>query len=989
MTFINYFTVLLTILISVTNSAAQVQNETSGSYWNLENGVPENWQGERLELSDKRYKVGLHAVKWLWEKGRDVMIESPQGSQASFEVKKKVSQSLYSDENEGASATEIRVGGFMGWIYNEKPIDDYLQVEFGQHEKPAYQFSFYLNFSGWRACWIRFSEMEVLEHVDQLDYMKFIAPKKHDSGILYFDRITFNGEPIHGRSTPDQQLPFINPPVNQNHWGGQWFWETNFKYDIALESEITKDEIQAINLIETRLYDIVKGTVPHQDENWYYKDNFDDLLIVRNPDGSVSGRPIVSADEYNALLNDVKPLHLAPIFMGLARGYALADDDQSKEMFLDLFDHFVDQGYDYGSATGTQHHVGYQMEGIPESFLLMKEALKKSGRAQKASQILAYWYGTAESRKDISVNELQGVADLWNTKAKGRLISVLLMEDTPEKVRALKALSRFFSNSLQYSSGLVGGITPDRSLFHHGGLYPAYMTGALMGMAPVVYALSNSTFKIDEQATHNMGQSLLLTRMYSNKYDWPIGLSGRQVFAGKMSQRVIDAFGYVAKSGGGKNKVNKELASAYMRLAQPWEKMYGEFQNMGIQPEKDPEGFQVVNYACLGLHRRDDWLVSIKGYSKYVWSGEIYAHDNRWGRYMSYGNLQINNSGDPINGKSSGFVQDGWDWNRFPGTTTIHLPLDKLYCPVSRLMSRSDETFCGSSSLLRVNGIFGMKLHENETLKNFTPDHRARKSVFFFNDCIVALGSNIENSNTDYLTETTLFQLEAEIDNIIHIDGAPHTNLFKIKLDSNEAHKVIDNKGNIYFIPKGQKLTVARQKQFSKHNKSERDTEGVFGVAYLDHGKAPKKQSYEYAIVVNGKSSGNTPNYNVLQKDYHAHIVHDNLTGITGFVLFEPGNIKHNLVRKVSKESLVMCKTKGDSLIVSLCSPSINLSSDASYSNKPSVPVIIELELKGKWHLKDDNSSCKIKSVTSGKTVLQFECVDGKTNEVELIKLNT
>lgn len=982
------FSFVFATIIYLSNTCliiAQVENENVLEYWDLESGFPSNWKGDGLELSNRHYKIGQHAMKWLWKGADEIIIKQPQGLNASFSVKKKISKSLYTEQNKGMSKEELKVGGLMCWIYNEKAIDDYLSVIFGNEQAAAYQFQFYLNYTGWRACWIRFSEMKQLADVEQLDYMKFIAPTQSNTGTLFFDRINFNGKPIHGRSTPDQQLPFINPQVNYNHWGGQWYWETNYTHDIALEPTVTEEQKRAIALIESRMYDIIKGVVPHQDENWYYKDNFSDLGIVRHPDGGVSGRPIVSSDEYKALLNDLKPKHLGPIFLGLAQGYALADDDHSKEMFIDLFDHFIDQGYDYGSSTGTQHHYGYQMEGIPESFLLMKEPLKRSGRLKKASQVLAYWYGNAESRMDISVNELQGVSDLWNTKAKGRLIAVLLMDNAPDKVRELKALSRFLTNSLQYSSGLVGGITPDGSLFHHAGLYPAYMTGSFMGVGPVVYALSHTPFEINEQGRHNLAQSMLLMRMYSNKYDWPIGLSGRQVFAGKISQRVIDAMGYVAKSGEGKHNFNQKLASAYMRLAKPWDKMYHEFQQQEIQPEKNPEGFQVVNYACMGLHRRDDWLVSIKGYSKYIWSGEIYKHDNRWGRYMSYGSIQINNSGDPINGKSSGFDQDGWDWNLFPGTTSINLPLDKLYCPVSKLMSRSDEAFCGSSSLQGSNGIFGMKLHEKETLKNFTPDHRARKSVFCFDDCIIALGSNIENSNVTYPTQTTLFQLEAETDPNFSIDGVTTSGLFNVDLKTNDAHTIIDNKGNHYFIPKGQELTVARQKQFSKHNKSERDTEGVFGIAYLAHGKAPQNANYEYAIIVNGEKSHKLPEYVVLQKDKKAHIVYDKKTGITGFVLFENGKIQHHLIKNINHESLVMLKEEGKNIRMSVCSPSINLATEKTYNNTPSIPIFIDVELKGNWALLEENtlSTTIIKSI-KGKTWVRFECVDGKTIETLL-----
>ena len=33
----------------------------------------------------------------------------------------------------------------------------------------------------------------------------------------------------------------------------------------------------------------------------------------------------------------------------------------------------------------------------------------------------------------------------------------------------------------------------------------------------------------------------------------------------------------------------------------------------------------------------------------------------------------------------SGYVQQGWDWAHFPGTTAIALPIDKLKSPISQV----------------------------------------------------------------------------------------------------------------------------------------------------------------------------------------------------------------------------------------------------------------------------------------------------------------
>lgn len=65
--------------------------------------------------------------------------------------------------------------------------------------------------------------------------------------------------------------------------------------------------------------------------------------------------------------------------------------------------------------------------------------------------------------------------------------------------------------------------------------------------------------------------------------------------------------------------------------------------------------------------------------------------------------------------KASGYNENGWDWNRLPGTTTIHLPFELLNSPLpGTTMARSKEKFAGASSLKNQNGMFAMKLMERD-----------------------------------------------------------------------------------------------------------------------------------------------------------------------------------------------------------------------------------------------------------------------------------
>ncbi len=162
--------------------------------------------------------------------------------------------------------------------------------------------------------------------------------------------------------------------------------------------------------------------------------------------------------------------------------------------------------------------------------------------------------------------------------------------------------------------------------------------------------------------------------------------------------------------------------------------------------------------GSLQLQRRDEWLAGVKGFSRYLVGNETYVKNNLYGRYMSYGTFQIVENSL----KESGFESGGWNWAHYPGTTAINLPLEKLKSSLSQVdaqsgteeMLISDETYSGGNSLNN-NGMFAMKLHENA---KYNGSHRARKSVFFFENKAILLGSNIENNDGENETHTTLFQ---------------------------------------------------------------------------------------------------------------------------------------------------------------------------------------------------------------------------------------
>ena len=105
---------------------------------------------------------------------------------------------------------------------------------------------------------------------------------------------------------------------------------------------------------------------------------------------------------------------------------------------------------------------------------------------------------------------------------------------------------------------------------------------------------------------------------------------------------------------------------------------------MSIEAESSPQGCWTKNYAAFIVQRRDDWAVSVKGLNKYVWDFESSGNENVFGIYQSHGAVLVANSENALETHD---IDNGWDWTRHPGTTTIKRNINQLTSTNHRLES--------------------------------------------------------------------------------------------------------------------------------------------------------------------------------------------------------------------------------------------------------------------------------------------------------------
>ncbi|WP_289118878.1 chondroitinase family polysaccharide lyase [uncultured Bacteroides sp.] len=934
----------------------------------FEEEIPCNFKSsdkQELALSSSYYKEGSKSLEWKFSPNSILDIPS---------------ESVFTLEGDN---------GITLWIYNEKPQQDSLHFEFySPNGHVSHHFGFRLYAAGWRACWISFKHMQGDKQDKKIAGYRIIAPNR--TGRVFIDRLTFPVKKINDRTTPDLQMPTNNSLTYRDlwHWCRVWQWE-QYQYDLPLSESLTTDEKQELATVEARLTAILDTPkAPKKGISKAYS-TFK-AANIRPSSNGFTGAPVVAPDELNRRKGELSWNDLEDMLSGFAYDAYYNHSAQSAKNYFLVWDYAINQGFAFGSGMGTNHHYGYQVRKIYTTAWLMRDAIWKAPNRDNILSALIFWSALQETRIPFQYGRDE-LLDSWHTLLMAKTVSALLFVDERERARALAGLSRWLSGSLQYSPGTIGGIKVDGTTFHHGGFYPAYTTGVLAMVGQFIALTSHTRYVPTMEARQVLKSAFISMRNYCNIYEWSIGISGRHPFGGSMKENDVAAFAYLALAGdlsGESNTFDHHLAADYMRLCNndTPEAIY--FRKEGITPAKAPQGFFVYNYGSAGIFRRNDWMVTLKGYTTDVWGSEIYRKDNRYGRYQSYGSVQI--MGYPSR-KASGFDENGWDWNRLPGTTTIHLPFDLLDSPLpGTTMAHSKENFSGSSSLEGKNGMFAMKLMERN-LKNFTPDFVARKSVFCFNNRMICLGTGISNSNASFPTETTLFQSTFQKGKSdIYVDGKLKDVPFHQELNDGKRHCIQDGYNN-YYLVNGDNVQIQIARQDSHHEKNRAKTQGTFASAYINHGAAPQNAGYEYMVLIQPSpkeldAARRKAPYQILHKDSIAHVVIDKQTGITAYAAFETYlPQKDELFLSIPAETMVMQKQSGSNLLLSVCDPNLNISEKAFTTKEPSRPIEKKLILKGQWKCKTLQEDVTVE-VGQTETVLTVTCRHGQP--IEFILLN-
>lgn len=964
-------------------------------------------KGSKLGISDEHYKHGMHSARWTWTaKSAQLRLQAPVD---------------YLPKNPNPKETSVSTFAF--WVYAPQALDGSLRFEFRKQGRTCSWFDYKLGFTGWRGAWVAFDRDMQGRPEEGMDEL-VVTIEGAKSGTLYFDHLILSSFQDVRHHTADFQAPFINA-ATQSHW---LVLLRSWRLPLPERSEaLAPAERQDIDTVSSRLCRLLtEGRKPMALKQ--LRKRFAEYGIAENPDGTVCGKPIWFVRYAETYINlghpKVAALYQANgqllrryndfLFQVAVAHHAARDASVRNElarMYVLLTRHLLDQGFAAGSAQGTLHHLGYSMRNFYTGPVLMREVLREAGLEGQVQQAMEWFSGVGEVKSPPAGPGID--IDAFNTSLIGRLASIVLLPDSPEKATWLACFSRWADNGYKTAEGTAPCLKSDGTVFHHRRHYPAYAVGGFDGAVNAVWLLSGTGFAITPESHANLKKALLEMRFYCNLRAFPLALSGRHP-DGK-GELVPWHYARLAASGtpDGQQEIDPELAAAYMRLTVGEDEHTRRFAAAGVTAEPSPAGHRVYGYNASAAHRRGDWLLTVAAHSRYLWSAEIYRGANHYGRYLTHGSLQLLGDGDPVGSFGSGFRQEGWDWRHIPGTTALEIPMERMKADIRNVdtvsgyeeMLLSDEAFAGGVSHRGEDGLFAMKLHEHD---KYNGSLRARKSWFFFGNRVVALGSDIGNTAPGRV-HTTLFQnYLADRNDPIRVNGDTVA-AFPYRTTLPAGGVLVDNLRNAYFIPRGE-VAVSRSRQHSLHEETDAPTENDFTTAWIDHGGVIDDGSYEYMLVVHAAEDelaayGRELPYEVLRCDSSAHVVRDKPSGCEAYALFEAGAVNEGRLVGATLPALVMIGGSDDRLTVSVCDPDLRLyegPSDErfdeegkrversiysrSWIDSPSKASELRVTVRGRWRIDGGGPQCRAE-VVGANTELAFVCREGATREVNLLKL--
>ncbi len=743
---------------------------------------------------------------------------------------------------------------------------------------------------------------------------------------------------------------------------------------------------------------------------------------------------------------EILKLYVRALEYSYSRGlneYAWAPDHAGNASAKALNAGLVRSGGDFSS-------VGLHLGGFIQSVFIMRKPLAEAGLLEKYCAVLRNlvvncgpmypaFFEIARKEAGISFDNMVSAEEAYCLNADGVRLFVdyfmpyfLLIEDEDEHQQMVEILKKVIARNVAKKCGTQDTIKPDGVGFHHANAYVGgYSPYAFESFAQLLYLLSG-TGLYGPDSLDAVKLALEGFRVMAQQYTVSTSLKGRLLNGRDDSAAVAitKAMALLAHPDGvGDSDMQARLLEYFDPdyffkgdpLADYYKgkrgvpikglgiyRMISDLQNRGVQPATTPSGAWIKPYAAAGFFRRDNWLVTAKGFSQYFWDyeGPLNKRQNSFGQNWAYGLLQVFSAGDPVSEAGSGYdLANGWDWYHVPGTTASHYPIEKRsFRKVKVARERAgikrksihrnynSKTFVGGVSL----GGHGLFVQDLEAVPFTSPtDLRARKSYFFVGDKVLAMGSHISGGTEQDETHTTLFQ--TRIENIGVETRESHA--------AGEAVAMADSVGNSYYLVNASsELVVARRMQNSM-TPEYKPTEGAYATAFLNHGIKPESDQYQYVVIPADKEgeklkklAANPSAYFQVVENDRMHLVYFPEQQITAYAFYERVETPEpQLVKSANLNATVMTLQEDQGIQLAASVPDLGWKTDVDalkldglsyaseyFARQEAKTHLLQLVLRGQWKLAEACLNASL-SITGNETLMTILCKDGLTEEIGLL----
>ncbi|WP_017260057.1 polysaccharide lyase family 8 super-sandwich domain-containing protein [Pedobacter arcticus] len=948
-------------------------------YVDFNSSIPSNWStsgATPLALSDEHLKDGAKALKWV--------------AAANNELR---AIDLNIPLTEIASTS---TGSAQIFVYSKEVSNDTLYFTFfDQNNVQRRQGKMLLNFKGWRDYHRSYYYDYAVNNGTVAGFLlkKCVVTYKpvHPTAVktIYLDSVKFIGDDAVRIPGPHMAIdyPFFRQQAVNGQNGNALTSFLNVpNIPVTLPSA---QELTDLNVVRSRLARTL-ATVSSTDlaEAKAYV-NFSNIRY--NPDNTITGRGISDIYDADTLVR------LANYCGYLARAYRQNTDEDAKVKLIDFTKYLLDQGFAEGGRSVLRTNSYANPLALPLGFIDALPVYPVDVRSDVMKMLKwSNMFGIVHENTYIPGYNV----DFLYLKGKFLPELAVLEQDDALAVRDLKAVKRFLERNTESSYGARDGIKPDAMGFHHQSHHVSYMY-AWGEWTNIVYNLKGTSFKVSKQAYDNMVFAMKNLFIGTSKGTlFAHAESGRTPFQSSVSVKLTQLKSLIEIGGDIMGEpIDPALASFYNNLTGT---------NAYSAPAVNYDGFYPYAYGPMAVKRKGNYVAVMRGSTDKLFGSEINAGDNRWGRYQSYGSLEILYGG---NLSSSGYILygNGWDWNMMPGTTTVHFP---TYTGLLALKPTSTEfqknSFAGGLSL-GDQGIFALDFSQDAKTYYTSSDLTFKKSVFAFDDIMLCLGTNITTSNALGDVATNLFQAVTTgsnpaiyVNSTTPVSGALNTT---ISTASASAWLLTAQKTGFY-IPKGNgDISVFRGSQSTPLESSDDETVTATAnasKAWISHGTKPSDGKYAYVVVpdvtpsamqavISQIDSGVV--YEILEQSNTAHVVKYLPKKLTSYVFFDPKtDVNIGYIKSISNKALVGAREALssnkliDSLIVTINIPDLNTENKTSWDYYwLARPSTVSITLKGGWDIDENTNNASI-TKNGDELTATFVLEHGFSNTIKLVR---